>query len=299
MRAIALAVVFGVQFTFGENVVGLRDHPHWPLVVDFAKSIGLKGPTLARLNLSTFANMQRPRLMMAWSNEFDLPEQVVIEKPALRVHDSPLDASQARYAIQLNEQQLMVLRDPLLQTNRDPVHQLIGLLGVPLAKRAVIWPGTCLPTLMANYGRQHLLPRRLLTENGLLTWLVYDERGALSSPLQALRYLQPFEALWMMGFPLFGPHPVDSAAAMLQVGNSVSPFTVAQFVTSVLAHVGWPQKVPFESWLRSAAALGDTLTTLHVVRRGRFFNLASVAPPQPSADGPIWIFLGWRVGWTC
>ena len=125
LRAIALAVVFGVQFTFGENVVGLRDHPHWPLVVDFAKSIGLKGPTLARLNLSTFANMQRPRLMMAWSNEFDLPEQVAIEKPALRVHDSPLAASQARYAIQLNEQQLMVLRDPLLQTNRDPVHQLI------------------------------------------------------------------------------------------------------------------------------------------------------------------------------
>ena len=119
--------------------------------------------------------------MMAWSNEFDLPEQVVMEKPALRVHDSPLAASQARYAIQLNEQQLMVLRDPLLQTNRDPVHQLIGLLGVSLAKRAVIWPGTCLPTLMANYGRQHLLPRRLLTENGLLTWLVYDEDDGIST----------------------------------------------------------------------------------------------------------------------
>ena len=228
-----------------------------------------------------------------------LTEQVEIVKPDLKVHDSPLAASQARYAIQLNDQQLAALRDPLLQTNREPVHQLVCLLGVPLAKRAVIWPGTCLPTLMANYGRQHLLPRRLLTENGLLTWLVYDERGVLSSPLQALRYLQPFEALWMLGFPLFGPHPVDPAVAMLQVGNSVSPFTVAQFVTSVLKHVGWPQMVPFEPGLRSAVALGDVLTTMHVVKRGRFFHLASVAPPQPSADGPCNLdLLCWRVSWT-
>lgn len=290
LRAIALAHVFGVQFAFGENVVGLKDHPHWSLVVEFARSLGLKGPTLAQLNLNSIANMQRPRLMMAWSSQIALPEQVEIVQPDTRVHDSPLPESTARYALQITEQQLRVLKDPSLQTHREPVGQLVGLLGVPLAKRVVIWPGTCLPTLMACYGRQHLLPARLLKENGLLTWLLYDERGLVSQPQQALRYLQPFEALWLLGFPLFGPHPVDPAAAMTQAGNSVSPFSVGQFVSSVLAFVKWPGEIPFKAWIRSFAAVGDVLSALHVVKKGHFFYLTLVPPPAALVEGQIWFF---------
>ena len=195
-------------------MLGLKDHPHWPLVVDFAKQLGLKGPLLAQLNLSCFANMHRPRLMMAWASDVELPDSIDIAEPEHRIHDAPLPPSMARYALRVDEKQLRILRDQSLLPHRDPVDHLVGFLGLSLAKRAMIWPGTVLPTLMASYGRQHLLPHKLLQENGLLTWLIYDERIQVEHPWQTLRYLQPCEALWLLGFPLFAPHPKDAQNAM-------------------------------------------------------------------------------------
>ena len=65
LKAIGLKVVFGVPVSFGENVMGLTGHAHWPLIEEFARVFG--SWTWVDLVLCMITTMQRPRVFIVQS----------------------------------------------------------------------------------------------------------------------------------------------------------------------------------------------------------------------------------------
>jgi len=60
--------------------------------------------------------------------------------------------------------------------------------GYGIAERTYQWPGDVLPVLMANHGRQHLLPKKLLHQNGFMAWVLADKR--IGEGVQSLRVVE-------------------------------------------------------------------------------------------------------------
>ena len=86
--------------------------------------------------------------------------------------------------------------------------------------------GSLIPTLVASYRYQCYLNADHLAARGLFTWLLDSACGP--------RYMDAFEAAWLMGFSSSLKLPDSSASAMNCIGNCVAPSQALQVVSSCL-----------------------------------------------------------------
>ena len=292
LKAIGLRSVFGSFFSFGENVLGLLKHEHWPLILDFAKGFGQFG--WIELNLSVIAPMQRPRLFVVqYGMECDVfPSHDVrnfanLALQELYIQPSLIDPVEAAM-LRVSREVLKFLADPAMAVGQRVVHTKDReLYGYGVAERTYQWPGDVLPVLMANHGRQHLLPKKLLHQNGLMAWVLADKR--LGHGVQSLRAMHPFEALWLLGFDVFGPISASKEDMMKPVGNTVSPWVAGAFLAAVYAANGEHKfLVRIRKWLQWSVEK-DRLLGMKVFTRGDCLWLAAVCPPLPPSGTTSWI----------
>ena len=291
LKAIGLRLVFGVFLSFGENVAGLLNHDHWPIILEFAKCFGHL--TWNEFNLSVIAPMQRQRLFLAQSSdECDLDSKVVQKYFALVVQGidiapSLIDPAEAEL-LRVKREVLRFLADPELSVgNRVVTPADRETYGYGIAERTYRWPGDVLPVLMASHGRQHLLPRKLLQQNGLMAWVVADARIGVGT--NALRTLHPFEALWLLGFDVFGPVNAFTENAMKPIGNTVSPWIAGAFVAAVFAAIGELKfLVSGQKWLKWAVGR-NSLDGLRVFTRGECQWLGAGCPPSKPLGRVPWM----------
>ena len=101
-----------------------------------------------------------------------------------------------------------------------------------------------LPTLVASYRYQCELHQDHLLARGLYTWLLDSSLGP--------RYIDAFEAAWILGF---GPSlrlPASPQVAMNCVGNCVAPVQVLQILFLVWPHLQPNHELPsFDRLLRA------------------------------------------------
>ena len=292
LKAIGLRSVFGSRFSFGENVLGLLKHEHWPLILDFAKGFGQFG--WVELNLSVIAPMQRPRLFVVQcENEVDeFPSHEVRNfanraQQDLYIQASLIDSVEAA-SLRVSREVLKFLADPAMAVGQRVVPpEDREIYGYGIAERTYQWPGDVLPVLMANHGRQHLLPKKLLHQDGLMAWVLADKR--IGQGVQSLRALHPFEALWLLGFDVFGPILASREETMKPVGNTVSPWVAGAFLAAVYAAHGEHKfLVRIRKWIQWSVQK-DRLLGLKVFTRGDCQWLGAVCPPlKPSGSTP-WI----------
>jgi len=294
LKALGLRFVMGVPFSFGENVVGLSNHDHWPCIVDFAKKFG--GFEWLALNLNSICPMQRPRLFIVQSDPgFQVSPQDVKSFAAkvsqdLRVPPSLIDAAEATL-LRVTREVLRFLADPAMMVGQRVVTKdAREAFGYGVAERTYQWPGDEVPVLMANHGRQHLLPRKLLHQNGLMAWVLSDKR--LGEGVASLRTMHPFEALWLLGFDVFGPISAKVEDQLKPIGNTVSPWIAGIFLAAVGALAGEPRfLVKMRKWLQWSAHK-DRLTGLRVFTRGECQWLGAACPPtRPKGNSP------WLLNW--
>ena len=270
LKAIGLRVVFGVPLSFGENVMGLTGHAHWPLIEEFARVFG--SWTWVNLNLCTITTMQRPRIFIVQANYGnDILDKMIKEYVSKVVQDiviapTVIDPAEAAL-LRISRDTLRMLADPeLLVHHRVVSKEDRDEYGYGIAERVFQWPGDILPTLMANHGRQHLLPRRLLQQNGLLSWVVADLN--IGNGVQSLRTLHPFEALWLLGFDVFCPVFANQDTTMKPIGNTVSPWIAGIFIAAVFATIGDARFIlKGQRWLKSCIDV-DRLIGMRVFTRG-------------------------------
>lgn len=204
LRAIGLFVVFGCEFSLGENVLSLLSHSHWKVIEDFAKTFSTW--TAVDINLARIAPMQRPRLFMAQTKlsvhveKTTIGEWIHIALQNISVAPQLHHIEDATRCLRLDHTMIPLLKDPLLCFNPCVVTpEKRATYGHGLAERVYDYPQEVLPVLMSNYSRQHKLPRHLLERRGLLTWLISDledrRRPIFASLLAASRGLRLWDSI--------------------------------------------------------------------------------------------------------
>ena len=190
--------------------------------------------------------------------------------------------------LRISRETLRMLADPeLLVHHRVVSKQDRDEYGYGIAERVFKWPGDVLPTLMANHGRQHLLPRRLLQQNGLLAWVVADLK--IGNGVQSLRTLHPFEALWLVGFDVFGPVFANQDTAMKPIRNTVSPWIAGIFIAAVFATLGdFRFLIKGQRWLKSCMDV-DRLIGMRVFARGDCHWMGRGIPPIVPQGNETWM----------
>lgn len=296
LKAIGLFSVFGCRISLGENVFSLASHVHWKLIQSFAAHFG--NWCAIDINLARIAPMQRPRLFMVQTeaegpiDSKKLKEWVDIALQDARIRAQLHHVRDATHCLTLEPTLLPLLKDPLLCFNPRFVDREKRMTyGHGLAERIFNFPGEILPVVMASYGRQHKLPRDLLEKKGLLTWLVSDSR--LGGGLRSVRYLQPAEALWLLGFGLFNPWLADQNLVMKSIGNVVSPLIAGAFIAAVFAEMKQCSLLAkYRKWLGWFEKTQVELAQLRTFLRGPCFWLGKTVPPEAKEGEDKWI-LSW------
>eukprot|EP00438_Fugacium_kawagutii_P024326 Skav216810 [mRNA] locus=scaffold135:54537:60375:- [translate_table: standard] len=98
-----------------------------------------------------------------------------------------------------------------------------------------------LPSVMAMYGSQHLLPERHLREKGLHSFVLNTDQG--------LRYALPYEIAMAMGFPQTTVLPCDFVKAWQITGNSLAVPHAA--LLCLKAHIALDELSPFQTMWNS------------------------------------------------
>ncbi len=293
LRAVGLFVVFGCQLSLGENVSSLSTHGHWKLIESFAASLG--NWVAVEINLARITAMQRPRLFMAQTrpgktlDKKKIGEWISIALQDISITPQLHHEEDAVSGLSLEPTLIPLLKDPLLSFNPRVVStEKRRTYGHGLAERVFDFPGEVLPVLMASYGRQRKLPRKLLEKKGLLTWLVADPR--IGEGLRSIRYLQPAEALWSLGFGLFGPWLSDQTIVMKSIGNVVSPWIAGAFIAAVFASIESHEFIgQFRKWLQWYQSPRLALHELRTFLRGPYFWLGNSVPPLLRQGNDKWI----------
>ena len=183
LQAFRLLALLGVShngLAIGENVYGLRNHPHFAVVEGFAQLVG--GHTLQVLthDLAMVAPMKGLRVFLAQSPRkvdavsFHVDFKTFRSRLGLGLSDGKgrLDTAIPDVALdRLQDLRLLPLEwaKELAGRGKDDID------GNSVLQARVVEDS--FPTLLAAYRSQHLLPVDLLLGKGLLTFLVQDTEG--------------------------------------------------------------------------------------------------------------------------
>ena len=215
-----------------ENVPGLPDHPHFPLLM---RVFGEAGWILAVSNIDQIYPLlpvMRARWMATCVSRFlpcD-PKKILVAKdiqlPSL-VPGVGHDNNMSKFGCMMKELQPWELSQSLpsdeamkAMSNPDflPLKHRnsnsMNLKPEEVIQLRITTGLRPLPNVMALQGSQHLLPTDLLREKGLHAYLLNDGTN--------LRFITPIEISTAMGFPHTVSLPSDFTAAWKMVGNSLA-----------------------------------------------------------------------------
>ena len=240
LDSIGLCGLFSPPISVGENVLGLVSHPDWDLVRLFAQAILGSDFQVLKACLRQLVPMARNRIFLLQG-----PYCPVLPKLRLNLDDNAWllgSEDQVKYC-QLKE----VEKDFLSQRELLP-DSLKGRAPPYLLDKQVlelrVVSTDALPTLVASYRYQCELHQDHLLARGLYTWLLDSSLGP--------RYIDAFEAAWILGF---GPSlrlPASPQVAMNCVGNCVAPVQVLQILFLVWPHLQPNHELPsFDRLLRA------------------------------------------------
>ena len=288
LRSLGLLNLIRPLVSVGENVAAIVGHQHFPIIQEVHGVLTGRSLSVRILSLQDWVPMERRRAFI-----FDGVES------AEKVVSGYLPAD-PRKAVKANISDEIGLRSASVPEEAVEVLKEYELLPSSLKRRlrvgftrndvllARIEYG-CLPVVMASYRRQHQLPRRLLAEKGLFTFLVRDEDEEYP------RYLDFFEAARFMGFGLQLVLPLDDLHAMHAIGNAVAPIQAVEVLNRVVGKV-WPEIAISPQQLRKqimTMAYGQA--DLRRFTRQGFGQVQRLTPfgnPQLHLDGKFVIFWG-------
>ena len=227
LEAIGICGVFDPLASVGENVVGLLDHPDWLLVQLFLQSLLGRTFQVHKVCLNHLVPMTRTRVFLLLGPH-------VVELPQFKV-ELGIQAWMVGHEDQVlycqltdEERELLSRRDLLPPSLRVLAPEYLSARQL-LQLRVV--QGSLIPTLVASYRYQCYLNADHLAARGLFTWLLDSACGP--------RYMDAFEAAWLMGFSSSLRLPDSSALAMNCIGNCVAPTQALQIL-----HALWPSLCP-------------------------------------------------------
>lgn len=227
LEAMGICGVFDPLASVGENVVGLLDHPDWLLVQLFLHSLLDRTFQVHKVCLNHLVPMTRTRVFLSLGPH-------VMELPQFKV-EIGIQAWMVSYEDQVlycqltdEERELLSRRDLLPPSLRVLAP---GYLSARQLLQLRVVQGSLIPTLVASYRYQCYLNADHLAARGLFTWLLDSACGP--------RYMDAFEAAWLMGFSSSLKLPDSSALAMNCIGNCVAPSQALQIL-----HALWPFLCP-------------------------------------------------------
>ena len=252
-----------------ENVPGLPDHPHFPLLIQVLDEAGW---TVAVSNIDQIYPLL-PVMRARWmatcvSKLFQCdPKHVLVAKRIQLPEIVPgvgHDNNMSKFGCMMKELQPWELQQCL--PSDDAMEAMSNPDYLPLKHRTFnsknlkpeevvqlrITTGfRPLPNVMALQGSQHLLPHDLLLEKGLHAYLLNDGTN--------LRFITPIEISTAMGFPHNVVLPSEFTAAWKMVGNSLAvPHAALQCLR---AHYVLGNQSVFENGVKGPMELCDLVFT--------------------------------------
>eukprot|EP00438_Fugacium_kawagutii_P004368 Skav214812 [mRNA] locus=scaffold1934:69605:74282:+ [translate_table: standard] len=215
-----------------ENVPGISDHPHFPVlrtIMDECKlrlvlnSVDRPTPLIPVIRnrwlaLLVRADIETDHSLVVRARNASIP--ATIPKVGKTCSMDSADCLQKELQQWESDQcipspdALEMLSNPLLL----PLNQRVGQYKLLDSNQVLLLrtrtKSQMMPNVMAQHGSQHLLPEPFLAEKGLHAWLLDDS--------QVLRYVTPLEVAVAMGHPHTITLPMDFRDAWRLVGNTLA-----------------------------------------------------------------------------